>query len=82
MYILIKKKVASYRFNTRSLLRNSESTQASKEEDLNELTISRINSNIGTAIYEIAKYLNLLLWKLGPSLLNTETFIKHNGYEI
>lgn len=61
MYILIKKKVASYRFNTRSLLRNSESTQASKEEDLNELTISRINSNIGTAIYEIAKYLNLLL---------------------
>ena len=51
-----------------------------KGEDLNELTIRSIFSNIETATYERAKYLNSLLsliGKLERELVNTETFIKH-----
>ena len=51
-----------------------------KGEDLNELTIRSIFSNIETATYETAKYLNSLLSLIGKSereLVNTETFIKH-----
>ena len=50
-----------------------------KGEGLNELTMRPIISNIGTATYETAKYLNSLLAPLGKSdhsLLNTESFIK------
>ena len=51
-----------------------------KGEGLNELTMRLIISNIGTATYETAKYLNSLLAPLGKSersLINTETFIKY-----
>ena len=51
-----------------------------KGKGLNELTMRPIISNIVTATYETAKYLNSLLTPLGKwerSLLNTETFIKH-----
>ena len=51
-----------------------------KGEGLNELTMRRIISNIGTATYETAKYLNSLLAPLEKSersLLNAETFMKH-----
>ena len=44
------------------------------------MTVRPIISNIGTATYETAKYLNSLLASLGKSdvsLLNTETFMKH-----
>ena len=57
-----------------------------KGEGLNELTMRPIISNIGTATYETAKYLNSLLAPLGKSdhsLLNTESFIKDiNGQRI
>ena len=55
------------------------STPARKKEGLNEFTMGPIISNIGTATYKTAKYLNLLLAPLGRSdrsLLNIETFIK------
>ena len=51
-----------------------------KEETFDELTMRPIISNIGTATYETAKYLNSLLAPLGKSecsLLSTETIIKH-----
>ena len=44
------------------------------------MTVRPIISNIGTATYETAKYLNSLLASLGKSdvsLLNTETYMKH-----
>ena len=47
-----------------------------KGEDLNEVTIRSIISNIETATYETAKYLNSSLSPLGRSkrnLVNTET---------
>ena len=50
-----------------------------KGEGLNELTMRPIISNIRTATYDTAKYLNSLLAPLGKtdcSLLNTESFIK------
>ena len=46
-------------------------------EGLNELTMRPIISNIGTATYETAKFLNSLLTPLGKSdrrILNTEAF--------
>ena len=48
-------------------------------EGLNELTMRPIVSNIGTATYETAKFLNSLLAPLGKSdrsILNTEAFVK------
>ena len=47
-------------------------------EGLNELTMRPIISNIGTATYETAKFLNFLLAPLGESdrnILNTKTFV-------
>ena len=47
-------------------------------EGLNELTMRPIISNIGTATYETAKFLNSLLAPLGKldrSILNTEAFV-------
>ena len=47
-------------------------------EGLNELTMRPIISNIGTATYETAKFLNSLLEPLGKSdrsILNTEAFV-------
>ena len=49
-------------------------------EGLNELTMRPITSNIGTATYETAKFLNSLLAPLGKSdrsILNTEAFLNH-----
>ena len=48
-------------------------------EGLNELTMRPIISNVGTATYEIAKFLNSLLAPLEKSdrsILNTEAFVK------
>ena len=47
-------------------------------EGLNELTMRPITSNIGTATYKTAKFLNSLLAPLGKSdrsILNTEAFL-------
>ena len=47
-------------------------------EGLNELTMQPIISNIGTATYETAKFLNFLLAPLGKSdlsILNTKAFV-------
>ena len=46
---------------------------------LNELTMQPIVSNVGTATYETAKFLNSLLAPLGKSdcsILNTKAFVK------
>ena len=48
-------------------------------QGLNELTMRPIISNIGTATYEIAKYLNSILAPLGKSgrsIFNTDAFVK------
>ena len=50
-----------------------------KGEGLNELTMRRTISNIGTATYETAKFLNSLLAPLGKSncsILNTKVNTK------
>ena len=61
-------------------------------EGLNELTMRSVISNIGTATYKTAKFLNSLLAPLGKSdhsILNTEAFVNQvkgqripEGYKI
>ena len=53
--------------------------QQQQQQRLEELTMRPVISNIGTATYEIAKYLNKLLTPLNKSdynILNTEDFIR------
>ena len=53
--------------------------QQQQQHRLEELTMRPVLSNIGTATYEIAKYLNKLLIPLKKSdynILNTEDFIR------
>ena len=53
--------------------------QQQQQQRLEELTMRPVISNIGTATYEIAKYLNKLLTPLNKSdynILNTEDLIE------
>ena len=68
-----------YRFKTRFILYYSKSDKLQSGDALNELTMRPIVSNVGTATYETAKFLNSLLAPLGKSdcsILNTKAFVK------
>ena len=59
--------------------------QQQQQQRLEELTMRSIITNIGTAIYEIAQYLNKLLAPLSKSdysILNTEDLIEKKQFQL
>ena len=70
----------SYRTGSRPVLfyTTAKVHKLQSREGLNELTMRPIASNVGTATYETAKFLNSLLAPLGKSdrsILNIEAFV-------